>query len=1556
MSNSSALTASLLGLVIVQSQLDGAGFESMVHHWNFDEGPDWHDDAFGSVSTATVINDRVGSADASFQGMSGSSFVSGRQYTGLAFDGVDDSLLTASDLGATLGGTASLSFWIKTIQTGSADPASAPGLLGTVGVQWGWIDDAGRISFGVDGDALASSANPINDNRWHHVVMTRDAASGLVEIHVDGTLSASATGAVGTRSGSMTRVGWMQNGSGVRFQGTLDQVHVFNGVVDAPTLVALHDNHAPKTWDISSGGESSGAFSTASVLVSSSSYDAEQDPLTVVSFTQPAQGSVIHNGDGSFTYTPSGGFTGSDPFTVVITDGRGGFTEVEVEVLVKDSPPAGSQNRTTTFEDFQAINAGGVPIAHSGWRVPRAIDWNADGKMDFMVGDDSGIWRYQNTGTVSAPTFAAGVKVQAAGVDISLSGNILIALADMTGDGVDDLVAVNGERTVRIYENTASAGQVPVYAAATTAPSTAGGNFVLPDQRFDAADWNGDGLIDLVMGEWSGELRAYLNVGTAAAPSFNPANYEVLESGSYNLYPRVFDINRNGIPDYIRAINWGSINFWFDPALYAGLGSQSGSLTITDTLGSPVSIKPVTDGAMVDFADFNGDDVFDLLVGGHAGSETFIAFGVANTVADSIAQIEAIYDAHPTGLGAALEANSQALLNEIKGAESNIITQMQASTLGERQTQFAQMVAHVGKYSFLQMGAPVDTVEYDHLPSIAGQNLMTMHQMLPDTAAHRTNVANAVGLTGTHRDVYLQMGLHVGDNQEATAGMIESVRDFMVLQPRESFPDAAITLNHYRGNGRGGWVNSFRGAKNTFDFGIGNNSTEWAGDLNAAAVAFYGEEVQRGDYFTFVMGHEVTHSLDGYVSGRANKDLWRRKGQMLTLAAGPDVLSSNSDNNEFWDWNVTKARFQAEGHWDGVAANWDTAWADYWTTGPGAAYESLSFMRGNIDWFLGASQEAMATQANHHWAHGEARLIGAIDRWQRGVDQGIDPMKANLTEVLTFLDWISCGMNKIVMQDTKGVSTPYARADFSNTTHAWVERDDNGFITSLTTSGRTYEFAVDGFGVVTALLDVPAFQENDEVSVIQNTPNLIRPLDNDQNNGGTLSIAAFTQPANGTVVDEGNGVLVYTPNPGFTGADGFTYSTGPTVPASTVSILVSPATSAQAGILTETWNGISGTSVSNLTSATAYPLNPDSSEVLSLFETASNRGSDFGTRMTALLIPPASGDYTFWVASDDNGELWLSTDRSDKNKSMIASVSGWAGPREWSKFSSQQSAIIPLVAGQPYYIEVRHKEGGGGDNLAVAWQGPGITQDVIPGSALQTVDLNAPFVANAPANVVVVEDAAPLVVDVSSVFGDSDLQDTVSLSLSGNSNPSLVSSSLVGNDLTLSFAPDQFGVATITLRAADLGGALTTTTFDVTVQSDLDGDGDPDVTDPDDDGDGMTDVWEVSYGLDPLVDDSGGNQDGDQFTNGQEFVADTDPTDGSSFLTMTVSAVAAGQSTLSFQSSLGRQYTVEYRDELGSGTWMPLGSSVAGDGNVIDVVDAAAGGPYRFYRLRVELP
>ncbi|WP_220749522.1 tandem-95 repeat protein, partial [Jannaschia pagri] len=66
---------------------------------------------------------------------------------------------------------------------------------------------------------------------------------------------------------------------------------------------------------------------------------------------------------------------------------------------------------------------------------------------------------------------------------------------------------------------------------------------------------------------------------------------------------------------------------------------------------------------------------------------------------------------------------------------------------------------------------------------------------------------------------------------------------------------------------------------------------------------------------------------------------------------------------------------------------------------------------------------------------------------------------------------------------------------------------------------------------------------NDSVTLDEDTTVVIRPLDNDTDgNGDTLTITDVSDPANGTLVDNGDGTFTYEPNADFNGSDSFTYT------------------------------------------------------------------------------------------------------------------------------------------------------------------------------------------------------------------------------------------------------------------------------------------------------------------------------------------------------------------------------------------------------------------------------
>ena len=164
------------------------------------------------------------------------------------------------------------------------------------------------------------------------------------------------------------------------------------------------------------------------------------------------------------------------------------------------------------------------------------------------------------------------------------------------------------------------------------------------------------------------------------------------------------------------------------------------------------------------------------------------------------------------------------------------------------------------------------------------------------------------------------------------------------------------------------------------------------------------------------------------------------------------------------------------------------------------------------------------------------------------------------------------------------------------------------------------------------------------------------------------------------------------------------------------------ACTASGAITCEFWSGVSGNRVSDI------PVNspPSSTAELTIFEGPDNVGTNYGARIRGYICPPATGSYTFWIASNDHSELWLSTDDDPANKTRIAYLDRATGPREWNRFASQSSASIWLAQGQTYYIEALHKQGIGADHVAVGWQLPdGTLERPIDGNRLSPFEMDA---------------------------------------------------------------------------------------------------------------------------------------------------------------------------------------------------------------------------------------
>ncbi|KAH8066607.1 hypothetical protein JL722_1054 [Aureococcus anophagefferens] len=170
------------------------------------------------------------------------------------------------------------------------------------------------------------------------------------------------------------------------------------------------------------------------------------------------------------------------------------------------------------FVDGSANPFDGINVGY--FSTPRFVDLDGDGDLDLVVGEDLGaLYYYENVGSAATPSYVAvtGSANPFDGIDVGLYS--APALADVDGDGDLDLVVGEWDGTLYYFENVGSATS-PSYAARTGSANPFDGIDVGSDSKPALVDLDGDGDLDLVVGTYVGALYYYENVGSAASPSY----------------------------------------------------------------------------------------------------------------------------------------------------------------------------------------------------------------------------------------------------------------------------------------------------------------------------------------------------------------------------------------------------------------------------------------------------------------------------------------------------------------------------------------------------------------------------------------------------------------------------------------------------------------------------------------------------------------------------------------------------------------------------------------------------------------------------------------------------------------------------------------------------------------------------------------------------------------------------------------------------------------------------------------------------------------------------
>jgi Ca2+-binding RTX toxin-like protein len=266
---------------------------------------------------------------------------------------------------------------------------------------------------------------------------------------------------------------------------------------------------------------------------------------------------------------------------------------------------------------------------------PDRADLDGDGDSDLIVGSLYGpVSYFENTGSDDAPVFEERTEadnpfssILAESMRDYLSAPVL---ADLDGDGDLDLVLGSYAHGIRYFENTGTA-ETAVFEESLGADNPFSELAGLYKSDPDLADLDGDGDLDLVVGQMYGAIRYFENTGSASAPVFAELEDGDNPFDSLTALPfatvSLVDYDQDGDLDLVFANVSGSIDY------AENIGSADHAVFEQrfdgDNPFAGLSLEP---WASPELFDFQNNGTMDLLLGGMFGAVVLVKAEVVGEV------------------------------------------------------------------------------------------------------------------------------------------------------------------------------------------------------------------------------------------------------------------------------------------------------------------------------------------------------------------------------------------------------------------------------------------------------------------------------------------------------------------------------------------------------------------------------------------------------------------------------------------------------------------------------------------------------------------------------------------------------------------------------------------------------------------------------------------------------------------------------------------------------------------------------------------------------------
>jgi len=291
---------------------------------------------------------------------------------------------------------------------------------------------------------------------------------------------------------------------------------------------------------------------------------------------------------------------------------------------------------STDFDSFQLVNQAFLVdnmIDVGEGAYPVFVDFNQDSLTDFVLGNygyyvngittRGGIALFQNVGTLQNPSFKLITRDAYSLSTLGLS-SMAPAFADMDNDGDLDMIVGEEDGEVNYFTNTAGAGNTF--------------NFTLTESSYKVMDVgqystpyifdvDGDSLNDLVIGNRSGNLNYFRNIGTATVPDFD-------RNATNSFFGKV-NVRSGGNITGFSAPVFSTLDSTNN--MYLLVGSESSGIKVyefnRDSIDAGTFTKVFDQYSDIDegerisptLADLNNDGKLEMLVGNYCGGVAFFS-------------------------------------------------------------------------------------------------------------------------------------------------------------------------------------------------------------------------------------------------------------------------------------------------------------------------------------------------------------------------------------------------------------------------------------------------------------------------------------------------------------------------------------------------------------------------------------------------------------------------------------------------------------------------------------------------------------------------------------------------------------------------------------------------------------------------------------------------------------------------------------------------------------------------------------------------------------------